>query len=144
MGGFAKHHGAARASEKQKKVSFRKALLFIACLLCVVPAVSSVVQLVASPGPLWLQVSYKTGFAPKKVTVDIHVVPIDTDRTIWLYVYEDGLEATSSEIPLEGAQSRRTHHWVWEAKWPGLYTVVAMVGNNIARRAAASERINIP
>lgn len=123
---------------------FRKALVFVACLIAIVP-VSSSLALLASKGPLWLHISSKAGFAPLKVLVDIHVTPLETDRTIWLSVYESGVEATTSEIPLtDGTESRRTHHWVWEAKWPGEYTIVAQVGHGNSIRASASERLNVP
>lgn len=113
-------------------------LLFVACLIGVVPVASSVARL-AAPGPIWLHTTYKAGFAPQKILVDIHIEPVESDRTVWLFVYESGIESTTSEIPLtEGAQSRRTHHFVFEAKWPGVYTIVAQIGHGSTARAWAS------
>lgn len=123
----------------------RRLLAFLACLVFAVPFCSSVAYLLAAKGPLWIHVNSEGGFAPKRVSVDIHVEPTDEDRMIWLTVYEDELIATSTEIQLHnGAQSQRTHHWPWRAMWPGEYTIVARLGHGSTVRATATERVLVP
>lgn len=104
------------------------------------------VDLLAARGPIWIQVTAPAGFAPKKVAVDIHIDPTDDDRMVYLYAFEGGLAATSSEIPLSfGSQSQRTHHWVWKALWPGEFIIVAQIGRTATSiRATATERLFIP
>lgn len=103
-----------------------------------------VVRLLAAPGPIWLRIDRTRAYAPTQLTVDVHVVPEDEDRTIWLRA-ESEAEESRSEIPLfDGAQSRRTYHWVWTVRTPGDYVISARVGNVAHVRAESILRMTIP
>lgn len=107
-------------------------------------AAVSMVRLLAAPGPLWLRVDRTKAYAPTQLIVDVHVVPEDDDRFIWLAAESED-EVSRSEIPLfDGARSRRTYHWVWPVRRPGDYVITARVGHGALVRAEATTRMLIP
>lgn len=103
-------------------------------------AAVSVVRVLASPGPLTIRATPAVGFAPLAVTLDLHLIPEADDRTIWI-TSEPPIDR--SDIPLDGAASRRTHHRVWRVTEPGDYLVFAQVGNGMGIRASAQTRISV-
>jgi hypothetical protein len=77
------------------------------------------------------------GFAPATITVQVRLIPVDTDRLLCLVV--DGQDYyADSDLTMDGASSPKLYPVVWYRDLPaGEYHIKASVGDGRTSRAVA-------
>jgi hypothetical protein len=77
------------------------------------------------------------GFAPATITVQVRLIPVDTDRLLCVTV--DGTDYyADSDTTMEGASSPKLYPVVWYRDLPaGEYRIKASVGDGRTSRAVA-------